>query len=479
MISKAEEASAEYSLMLFSSAHISYWSQESLKGLQRRISERNYRFLKRLGWLRHSTIYEGQKIVKDAPGTYYLALIKGKEEGKREEVAHFKIVPKSKQGVGVTSGLIERHFEIAAEQLIAQEAARSAFALFSPTNTETFSDKYLIKEEGGYYTINPSEDAAEIIQFCGAPEDVVALLLGLGLIGAYPKTDEAIEKLSSPFKKNDNFTLEDQENFLNIFRQRIFYGTSGASSIPFFFIQGLNEAYRLCFVDCDPNGLNSYMSEIIKKNNPYRAFNEETETYEPTDFNNCEKWERNTHNQWSNIYSLWQERMKDIIKNKENISYEAAHNAFVRKFSQKTTVASLIAEAVGFDPLPLGPIVMDLDEVKEPEFFRSHLWSPYALSTQGPYHFGAEMVIRMSDYVLKNRGIDISQVRLFGPTFKTVFPKGYEEEFWKRQLRESKLLRDHLNESEEGNDSFYRVNLIKPPPEALMAINHYRPQNDR
>jgi hypothetical protein len=476
MVSKAEEASAEYSLVVYSSAHISYWSRH-VRDLQTDIGEKNYLFLEKVGWIGHykknGKIYEGQKIIKDEPETFYLALIKKSGSKAAEHLAHFKIAP---QG-DVTGAIGQNHFEKTAEQLIAFEAARSGFGIFSKRNTNTFSDRYL-KEKGGYYTINPSEDAAEIIQFCGDKKYVLPLLLGAYMMGTYPKED--INKLTIPsFKKNRNPTFEEEEegrrakdNFLNIFNQKIFYGTSGASSVPSLFIAGLNEAFRL-WGNFKISGLNEYIDSILQKDNPYKVFNKEKKTYEITDPNNSDKWENHTKKQWEEILALWENHMAAVSEKKSVTTedFEKAHQNFVGNLSQINSVASFIAKAVGIDPVPLGPILPDLN--KPNDYYRAFLWPPFALSTQDPYHFGSEMFRKMYEYVRENLGIDFSQVSLLGPTLKPVFPGNYHEKFCERELQKAKLLGNHLGEPDTSN---YRVLL---PEEYFMIMQHHHgPQTE-
>ena len=383
MVTSAEEASAEYSLMLFSSAHISYWSKP-VRELQRAISEKNYLFLEKANWLHHykdtNRIYPGQNIIIDDPETFYLALIK-KANGKREHVAHFKIAPQGE----VTSGIGQNHFQRTAEQLIGQEAARSGFGIFSKRNTNTFSDRYL-KEKGGYYTINPSEDAAEIIQFCGDKKYVLALLLGAYMLGTY----EDIEKLILPsFIKKDPTEQERAEgeqaknHFLNIFKQRIFYGTSGASSVPSFFISGLNRAFEL-WGKFRIYGLNEFICDIIQLDNPYKVnvFNKETKKFEINDIidqDKSDQWERNTTEQWKKIFALWENHMTTASE-RGSVTIEdlrQEHQTFVGNLSQIDSVASFVAEVVGSDPPPLGPIVEDLN--KPGEYYRAFLWPPFGV----------------------------------------------------------------------------------------------------
>jgi hypothetical protein len=470
MVNKAEEASAEYSLMLFSSALIPYWSKP-VRELQTEIGEKNYLFLEKVGWIGHykknGKIYEGQKIIKDEPETFYLALIK-KSGSKTEHVAHFKIAP---QG-DVTGAIGQNHFRETAEQLIAFEAARSGFGIFSPKNRESFSDNYLIKKES-YCNINPSEEAAEIIQFCGDKKYVLLLLLGAYMIGTYPKED--IEKLTIPsFRQSRTPTSDDTQeselaknHFLNIFKQRIFYGTSGASSAPSLFITGLNEAFRL-WGKFKIGGLNEYIDSILQKDNPYKVFDKEKKTYEINDPTNSDKWENHTKKQWEEILALWENHMAAVSEKKSVTTedFEKAHQNFVGNLSQINSVASFIAKAVGIDPVPLGPILPDLN--KPNDYYRAFLWPPFALSTQDPYHFGSEMFRKMYEYVREELGIDFSQVSLLGPTLKPVFLDGHEKAFCERELQKAKLLGDHLGEPATSN---YRVHL---PEEYFMIMQHHQ-----
>ena len=464
MVSSAEEGLPEYSLVLYSSAHTSYWSQESFRDLQRKISEKNYLFLEKVGWRRHYQPYEGMNVIQDQQETFYLALIK-KQGSKTEHVAHFKIAPKGE----VSRAIAKNHFQTAAEQLITLEAARSGFAIFSPNNREDNKDyqDYLLKEEG-YYSISNSKDAAEIIQFCGDKKYVLPLLLGIYMIGTYPK--ESIQNLRIPlFRKNRNPTTEEIEegeqaknNFLNIFKQRIFYGTSGASSAPPLFITGLNKAFSL-WGQFKTDGLSDYINPIIQKDNPYG-------TDDPA---NRDKWEEHTKKQWQETLNLWESHMAKVIEKKPITTedFEKAHHDFVQNISRINSVASFIAEVVGIDPFSLGPILPDLNQPKD--YYRAFLWPPFALSTKEPYHFGAEMFKKIYKYVREELSIDFSQVHLVGPTLKPVFPEGYHESFCRQQLDKAESLENHLTLPVEGaaHISNYRTNLS---PEVLRAMLYHR-----
>jgi hypothetical protein len=463
MVSSIGEGSAEHSLVLYSSAHTSYWPKLS-RDLQIAISEKNYLFLQKVGWISHYKSYKGMNVIQDQPETFYLALIK-KQGGKTEHVAHFKIAPKGE----VTEAIAENHFKAAAEQLITFEAARSGFAIFSPNNREDNKDyqNYLLKKKG-YYSINNSKDAAEIIQFCGDKKYVLPLLLGIYMIGTYPK--ESIQNLRIPvFRKNRTPSREEMEegeqakdNFLNIFKQRIFYGTSGASSAPHLFITGLNKAFNL-WEQFKTDGLSDYINTIIQKNNPY----------ETDDLENRDKWEEHTKKLWKETLNLWESHMRKVTEKKTRTKedFKEAHHNFIQNISQINSVASFIAEVVGIDPFSLGPILSDLNQPED--YYRAFLWPPFALSTKEPYHFGAEMFKQIYEYVHKELSIDFSQVHLVGPTLKPVFPEGYHESFCRQQLDQAESLKDHLTLPVEGAShiSNYRVNLS---PEVEMAMNYHK-----
>ena len=88
MVSSAEEGLPEYSLVLYSSAHTSYWSK-TFRDLQREISEKNYLFLEKVGWRHHYRPYEGMKVIQDQQETFYLALIK--KQGRKTELVLLQI----------------------------------------------------------------------------------------------------------------------------------------------------------------------------------------------------------------------------------------------------------------------------------------------------------------------------------------------------------------------------------------------------
>jgi hypothetical protein len=378
---EVEEVEPELFFMLYNSAHTAFWPQKSAVALQGTINKKNFDFVESEGWLRHLETYDKQRTIKDSLETHYFALVKrNKTTKKLENLAHCKIVP----GIGVTIPLSERHYLEAGEHLIVKTATQAALAFLSPTNTEQSSNQYL-QEKEGYYTINPSKDAAEIIQFYGPLEGGLMLTVGLYLLASYPKNDEALQKLNSPFlrSKSDRFTEDDQTNFLNIFKQRIFYATSWASSIPLFCIQGLNEAYNRCFVVVHPDGLENWLDDNIAKNDPYSVFNQETNRYESTDLENSKKWRKNAKNQWDKIYPLWQKHMQDIIGKNGNL--KAGHEEFVHsQCSEIESIFRIIAEAVGADPFKLGPIVGDLDEhLEKLKVFQAFLLPPYCQEDDG------------------------------------------------------------------------------------------------
>jgi hypothetical protein len=135
---------------------------------------------------------------------------------------------------------------------------------------------------------------------------------------------------------------------------------------------------------------------------------------------------------------------------------------FRKKAFYGTSVAaltSLIAEAVGFEPIHLGPIVNDLNKKDAPPY-RASFWPPYDLPADGPYHWGPMMFIQMLEYVKKNLGIDFAQVELLGPNGKPIFPSGYQENFYTQQLEAVEALEKYIYCKSTASEIF--ANEINP-----------------
>jgi hypothetical protein len=467
----AKTALAEYELMLFSSDAVQLFPDNHLStSLQQQVIKQNARNLRLLGWDKHYNFHDGpSKGVIDKEGTLYLALIQ-KQNGKKVPVAQCKIAPAGE----VMLGMANNHFEIAAEQLVGSTITKQVLALYSGNHHENDDD--VIETTDGVNIINPLKEGGELIQFFGDPENhpeyALLLLLGAYLIGTYPK--DSIEQLNMPsFQRMRNPTQEDiekveraKEFIKNIFKLKFFYGTSDTRSIPLFFIEGLHETFKLCFVELNPNGLDSYMSKLIQKNNPYRILKvtEDAKTkkkkheYIITDSNNSKKWVKHTHRRWKEIYTLWQSHMQKSKKKGKDPEddYEAfikkAHDAFIRKVSEKTSVSDYVSQIVGIDPIPLGPNVLDPnldpDHPYPIDSYQLCLYPPLAVpvqySLEDPHHFGSIMFMKMCSCLKEEFGIRFSEVPLVNASLQRFFPDGYEEAFYEKELHQARGLEDHL-----------------------------------
>ncbi len=453
----AKTALAEYELMLFSSDAVQLFPDNHLStSLQQQVIKQNARHLRLLGWDKHYKFHDGpSKGVIDKEGTLYLALIKN-QNGQKVPVAQCKIAPAGE----VMLSMAKNHFEIAAEQLVDNNITKTVLALFSGNHHENDDD---VIETNGVNGINPLKKGGELIQFFGDPKEhpeyAVLLLLGTYLIGTYP--EQKIEQLTMPsFQKVKNPTPENSDKvkrakqfIKNTFKLNFFYGTSETGSIPLFFIQGLNEAYRLCS-GYHPIGFDSYMNDIIQKNNPYKILeesrNRKGRKYKIIDRTNSGKWEAHTRRRWSEIYILWQSHMKESIKKRNDP--EAAHDEFIRKVSEKTSVSDFVSKIVGIDPIPLGPNVLDPNLDSEHPYpldsYQLCLYPPFAVpvqdSVEDQHHFGSKMFMKMCRYLEEGFGIQFSEVPLVNASLQRFFPDGYEKEFYKTELNQARKLEDHL-----------------------------------
>jgi hypothetical protein len=455
MISKAEEvaktASAEYELMLFSSDAVQLFpDNHPSTSLQQQVIKQNARHLRLLGWDKHYQFHDGpSKGVIDKEGTLYLALIKKNQNGQKVPVAQCKIAPAGE----VLLSMAKNHFETAAEQLVDNNITKAVLALFSGNHHENDDD---VIETNGVNGINPLKKGGELIQFFGDPKEhpeyAILLLLGAYLIGTYPEenieqlTMPSFQRMKTPTKENDDKVERAKQFIKNIFKLKFFYGTSETSSIPLFFIEGLHESFRLCCEEFAPNGLDRYMSRLIQKNNPYKIFDKtqsgKKKQYKIIDGTNSTRWETHTQRRWREIYTLWQSHMKKST-NKSN-DPKAAHDEFIRKVSEKTSISDFVSKIVGIDPIPLGPNVLDPNLDSEHPYpldsYQLCLYPPFAVSD----HFGSKMFMEMCRYLEEGFGIQFSQVPLVNASLQRFFPDGYEEAAYEKELNQARELENHL-----------------------------------
>ena len=93
-------------------------------------------------------------------------------------------------------------------------------------------------------------------------------------------------------------------------------------------------------------------------------------------------------------------------------------------------IISWVADAIGVEPLHLGPFVPDVNHTGAPPY-RASFWPPY--STLNPW--GSIMFAQMVKSMENQLSIDFStQVEILGPNGEPLFPYGYHEEFCYTQL---------------------------------------------
>ncbi|MFM7631281.1 MAG: hypothetical protein ACKO43_05680, partial [Alphaproteobacteria bacterium] len=176
-----------------------------------------------------------------------------------------------------------------------------------------------------------------------------------------------------------------------------------------------------------------------------------------TDSNNSKKWVKHTHRRWKEIYTLWRSHMQKSKKKGKDPEddYEAfikkAHDAFIKKVSEKTSVSDYVSQIVGIDPTPLGPNVLDPnldpDHPYPIDSYQLCLYPPFAVpvqdSVEDPHHFGSIMFMKMCSR-LDDLGIKFSEVRLVNASSQPFFPDGYEQVFYEKELHQARVLEEHL-----------------------------------
>jgi hypothetical protein len=267
----------------------------------------------------------------------------------KKPVAHCKIVPPG-SSTTVTEGMAKAYFEKSAEQLIDPERVMSAFSILSgePENEED------ITETDGVYGINPSKKGWELIQLFGRqlkarPELGVLILVFLDALRKFSKKKDNTKQLKTPsFPSVRNPSQErtqaieqGKKDIRRVFEEDIdlIYTTTWSPSIPSLFIKGLNLAFAL-YSEFEGYGLESYMNEMIQKENRYKRFKKEPLKnqqlrfeilkhqkdpvafamsinamnkqghYEVLDPIKSSKWEAHTQRRWREIHTLWKRHMK-------------------------------------------------------------------------------------------------------------------------------------------------------------------------
>ena len=93
-------------------------------------------------------------------------------------------------------------------------------------------------------------------------------------------------------------------------------------------------------------------------------------------------------------------------------------------------IISWVADAIGVEPLHLGPFVADANHTGAPPY-RASFWPPY--STLNPW--GSIMFAQMVKSMENQLNIDFStQVEILGPNGEPLFPENYHERFCSTQL---------------------------------------------
>jgi hypothetical protein len=123
---------------------------------------------------------------------------------------------------------------------------------------------------------------------------------------------------------------------------------------------------------------------------------------------------------------------------------KAAHDEFIRKVSEKTSISDFVSKIVGIDPIPLGPNVLDPNLDSEHPYpldsYQLCLYPPFAVSD----HFGSKMFMEMCRYLEEGFGIQFSQVPLVNASLQRFFPDGYEEAAYEKELNQARELENHL-----------------------------------
>jgi hypothetical protein len=488
------QAKPKLSLMLFSTRDVRYLRNadvEDPSNIARLIATRNIDVLGYLGWDKHFSEHGGlSRAIEDPEGTVYLALIE--DDGKKKKpVAHCKIVPPGSPTV--TESMAKAYFEKSAEQLIDPQTAMSVLAILSE-NHENNKD---ITEKNGVYGINPSKKGGELIQLSISPQHKhygILFLVYLDIIRNF--SENKIKELKTPSFPNvrnsspeRTQTIEQgKEDIRRVFRDiDFFFTTTWADSIPPLFIKGLDKAFELCSSHT-PDGLTTYRDEMIQAENPYKKkappirpdFFLKYQKYKPEHLN-CQndpvafvmsinamnkqghyeildpllssKWEKNTLNLWEAIFSAWRTHMNEPQNRKDP---EEAHKAFIQKVSEQLSGFSVLGEAIGLGPIPVGPPLVDFNP-EHPNQFRSvrtAVLPPFTMPIQNPvtypfpsYDLADVVGAAMRRYLKDEFGIDISKIPLLNADLKPMLPEGHIEEYCRAQTAEAELIEEHLSES--------------------------------
>jgi hypothetical protein len=513
---EAQAKSKKLSGVIFSTRDVRYLRNDDFSNLLRRIAAENIDVLGHLGWAEYFAEHDGlSRAIRDPEGTLYLALIE--DDGTtRRPVAHCKIVPPDSKTV--TEGMAEAYFKKSAEQLIDPTMAMSAFSILSgyPENEED------ITETDGVYGINPSKKGWELIQLFGRqlkarPELGLVILVFLDAVSKFSKKKDKTKQLKTPsFPMVQNPSQERTEaieqgekDIIRVFEEDIdlIYTTTWSPSIPSLFIKGLNLAFAL-HSEFEGYGLESYMNEMIQKENRYKRFKKEPLKnqqlrfeilkhqkdpvafamsinamnkqghYEVLDPIKSSKWEAHTLRRWREIHTLWKMHMKQNSKNPTE-----AHEAFIEKVSKQLSGFSEVAKATGLDLLGLGPNCLDLNlDRNHPNplgSVQTAVLQPFTSRIPSPtdpflhHDLAAVMGTRMRGY-LSALGLNVSEIPLLNASGKEIFPTGYMQDYCEKQTAEAALIEHDLSASAEAVMALADKEREENPNLPVPTISPYR-----
>jgi hypothetical protein len=513
---QAQAKPKKLSCVIFSTRDVRYLRDDDFSNLLKRIAAENIDVLGHLGWAEYFDEQGGlSRAIKDPEGTLYLALIEDDGTTKKP-VAHCKIVPPGSPTV--TEGMATAYFEKSAQQLLDPKMAMSAFSILSgePENEED------ITETDGVYGINPSKKGWELIQLFGRqlkvrPELGVVMLVFLDALRKFSKKKDNTKQLKTPsFPSVRNPSQErtqaieqGKKDIRRVFEEDIdlIYTTTWSPSIPSLFIKGLNLAFAL-YSEFEGYGLESYMNEMIQKENRYKRFKKEPLKnqqlrfeilkhqkdpvafamsinamnkqghYEVLDPIKSSKWEAHTQRRWREIHTLWKRHMKQNSQNPEE-----AHEAFIKKVSEQLSGFSEVAKATGLDLLGLGQNCLDLNlDRNHPNPLGSvetAVLQPFPSRIPSPtdpflYHdLAAVMGTRMRDY-LSARGLNVSEIPLLNASGDEIFPSRYMEDYCEEQTAEAALIEHDLSASAEAVMALADKEREKNPNLPVPTISPYR-----
>ena len=459
----------------------------------------NHDYLHHLDWLDEN--YERQegyiRGIQNKKGIVYLILVEG-EGSERTIVAQCKLVPPGVETV--TAGIAENLFQESAQQLIDPGIAGQFFAIFSKNH----EDEEDITEKDGVYGINSSKlRGGELIQFfVRSTKEKDKKLAGYFflalcyLMATFP--EDKIEELNMPkFPKGPQTPDRAQAiqagegHIKTFFRDTDFFlTTTWAAGIPPLFIKGLDKAFELCFSH-SPDGLTTYMDEMIQAENPYKKKAppiEKSNKYhqlalsilnQDGSFHSADlslKWEKHTQELWKAIYTAWQTHMNKAENRRDP---KKAHEAFITEVSEQLNGFSEVAKANGI-VIPIGPSILEFNPNFPRRFssIQAAVLPPLKMEIQNffeypyaPYNSGALTWDSICRCINDEFGIDFSEISILNASGGNLLPDGHLKQFHREQMEEARAIKNYLLEhapvekrskTNPVTTSPYRVPL--PPP---------------